>query len=174
MRGLLTRLEPAQLGDWAVGAGAVLQLAAGLSLWSRTTPPGAERSRRASNPNACDPPPPGRRCRVAWSSPRGNDAPRQIGMGASLSRRRRLCVAHPHHRAAQCPAELRPEQSRRPSRFVGAAQLARLLEVEHQWVLDHARQLGGVRLGDGRGRLRFDVARAQRALACPEVGRAAG
>lgn len=75
-------------------------------------------------------------------------------------------MAHPHRPALQFPAEPRPAPARRPSQFAGAAQLARVLEVEHQWVLDHARQLGGVRLGDRRGRLRFNVARAQRALAC--------
>jgi hypothetical protein len=63
-------------------------------------------------------------------------------MGASLSHWGRPCVAHPHRPALQRPAEPRPAPARRPSQFAGAAQLARVLEVEHQWVLDHARQLG--------------------------------
>lgn len=41
-------------------------------------------------------------------------------------------------------------------RFVDAAFVARLLGVERDWVYEHAAQLGGVRLGGPRGRLRFD------------------
>lgn len=41
-------------------------------------------------------------------------------------------------------------------RFVDAATVARLLGVERDWVYEHADQLGGIRLGGPRGRLRFD------------------
>lgn len=41
-------------------------------------------------------------------------------------------------------------------RFVDAAHVARLLGVERDWVYEHADQLGGIRLGGPRGRLRFD------------------
>jgi len=50
-----------------------------------------------------------------------------------------------------------------PPRFVDAATLARLLGVEREWVYEHAEELGAVRLGGPRGRLRFDqLALAQR------------
>jgi len=42
-------------------------------------------------------------------------------------------------------------------RFVDAATLARLLGVERDWVYAHAADLGAVRLGGQRGRLRFDL-----------------
>lgn len=42
------------------------------------------------------------------------------------------------------------------ARFVDAAHVARLLDVERDWVYEHAAQLGGIRLGGPRGRLRFD------------------
>lgn len=41
--------------------------------------------------------------------------------------------------------------------MVDAAFVARELSVERDWVYDHATQLGGVRLGGPRGRLRFDM-----------------
>lgn len=41
-------------------------------------------------------------------------------------------------------------------RFIDAAAVARLLGVERDWVYEHAQQLGGIRLGGPRGRLRFD------------------
>jgi hypothetical protein len=41
-------------------------------------------------------------------------------------------------------------------RLVDAATVARLLGVERDWVYEHANQLGGIRLGGPRGRLRFD------------------
>jgi hypothetical protein len=49
---------------------------------------------------------------------------------------------------------LDPYQGRR---FVDAATLARLLDVERDWIYAHAGELGGVRLGGPRGRLRFDL-----------------
>jgi hypothetical protein len=45
-----------------------------------------------------------------------------------------------------------------PARFVDAATFARLLSVDREWVYAHAEQLGAVRLGGERGRLRFDLA----------------
>lgn len=41
-------------------------------------------------------------------------------------------------------------------RFVDAATVAQLLGVERDWVYEHSEQLGGIRLGGPRGRLRFD------------------
>jgi hypothetical protein len=41
--------------------------------------------------------------------------------------------------------------------LVDAAAVARELGVERDWVYDHAEQLGVVRLGSPRGRLRFDM-----------------
>jgi hypothetical protein len=41
-------------------------------------------------------------------------------------------------------------------RFIDAVAVARLLGVERDWVYEHADQLGGIRLGGPRGRLRFD------------------
>ncbi len=44
-------------------------------------------------------------------------------------------------------------------RLVDAATVARALGVRRDWVYAHADQLGAIRLGGGRGRLRFDPAR---------------
>jgi hypothetical protein len=43
-----------------------------------------------------------------------------------------------------------------PARFLDAAATARMLSVERDWVYQHAEELGAVRLGGPRGRLRFD------------------
>jgi hypothetical protein len=51
------------------------------------------------------------------------------------------------------------------ARYLDAAQLARVLSVERDWVYAHARQLGAVRLGGARGRLRFDLQHATHVLA---------
>lgn len=50
-------------------------------------------------------------------------------------------------------------------RYVDAARLAEVLGVERQWVYEHAAQLGALRLGGARGRLRFDLVHVRRALA---------
>jgi hypothetical protein len=42
-------------------------------------------------------------------------------------------------------------------RYVDAAKLAWLLGIERDWIYRHADELGGVRLGGPRGRLRFDL-----------------
>jgi hypothetical protein len=61
---------------------------------------------------------------------------------------------------AQRVAELVADRLAPPApreRLVDAAQLAGLLGVERDWVYAHADQLGGVRLGGPKGRLRFDL-----------------
>ena len=61
---------------------------------------------------------------------------------------------------AQRVAELIADRLAPPvprERLVDAAQLAELLGVERDWVYAHATQLGGVRLGGPKGRLRFDL-----------------
>jgi hypothetical protein len=62
-------------------------------------------------------------------------------------------------------------QSRASRRLVDAAELAATLGVERDWVYAHARQLGAVRLGGPRGRLRFDVDAVTRLLAQPSHSR---
>jgi hypothetical protein len=49
-------------------------------------------------------------------------------------------------------------------RYVDAASLARTLGVEREWVYAHAAQLGVIRLGGSRGRLRFDLEHVRRLL----------
>ncbi len=53
--------------------------------------------------------------------------------------------------------EGRADAPARPVRLVDAATLAARLGVRREWVYRHARQLGAVRLGGPRGRLRFDL-----------------
>jgi len=53
------------------------------------------------------------------------------------------------------------------ARLVDAATLARMLGVKRDWVYAHAGQLGAVRLGGPRGRLRFDLATLDDRLAAP-------
>jgi hypothetical protein len=50
-------------------------------------------------------------------------------------------------------------------RYVDAAEVARALGVERDWVYAHARELGAIRLGGTQGRLRFDLHEVTRALA---------
>ena len=50
-------------------------------------------------------------------------------------------------------------------RYVDAADLARILGIERDWVYAHARELGAIRLGGPGGRLRFDVQHVAEALA---------
>lgn len=49
-------------------------------------------------------------------------------------------------------------------RYVDAATLAAELQVDRDWVYAHADQLGAIRLGGPRGRLRFDRQQAHGAL----------
>jgi hypothetical protein len=58
-----------------------------------------------------------------------------------------------------------------PPRYLDAAATARLLSVERGWVYEHAEELGGIRLGGARGRLRFDRRRVCDRLA---AGKAPG
>ena len=57
-------------------------------------------------------------------------------------------------------------------RYVDAADLARALGVDRDWVYAHAAELGAIRLGGPRGRLRFDLHNVRRVLAAdePNVG----
>ena len=54
-------------------------------------------------------------------------------------------------------------------RYVDAGDLARMLGIERHWVYAHARELGAIRLGGPRGRLRFDVGRVAEALGRPDA-----
>ena len=51
------------------------------------------------------------------------------------------------------------------ARYVDAAELARILDVDRDWVYSHGTELGALRLGGPRGRLRFDMREVRRALA---------
>jgi hypothetical protein len=69
--------------------------------------------------------------------------------------------------AARLAELLREQMPSSPSRLADAAEVARELGVDRDWVYAHAEELGGARLGGERGRLRFDLARIRRDLACP-------
>lgn len=62
--------------------------------------------------------------------------------------------------------------TQRRRRLVDAQVAASHLGVDRRWVIDHARELGGVRLGAARGRLRFDLAAVEQHIACPQLGMA--
>lgn len=49
-------------------------------------------------------------------------------------------------------------------RYVDAAELARTLGVDREWVYAHAAELGAIRLGRPQGRLRFDLEHVRRVL----------
>lgn len=53
-----------------------------------------------------------------------------------------------------------------PARFGDAPAVAEKLGVKPSWVYAHARELGGVRLGETRGRFRFDLKKLEQALKC--------
>jgi hypothetical protein len=55
-------------------------------------------------------------------------------------------------------AEAQREPVATSARFVDATTIAQLLDVDRDWVYAHAEQLGAIRLGGERGRLRFDLA----------------
>jgi hypothetical protein len=71
-------------------------------------------------------------------------------------------------RIAERVVTLRAEAQREPvvtsARFVDATTIAQLLDVDRDWVYAHAKQLGAVRLGGERGRLRFDLATLEQRL----------
>jgi hypothetical protein len=61
--------------------------------------------------------------------------------------------------------QLLSEWRETPVRYVDAAALARTLKVKREWVYAHARELGGLRLGDGpKAPLRFDLERVCESL----------
>jgi hypothetical protein len=67
-------------------------------------------------------------------------------------------------RIAARVAELLQQEGPIGARFVDAAYVARKLGVDRDWVYEHARELGAVRLGGPRGRLRFDLPAVRRRL----------
>jgi hypothetical protein len=69
--------------------------------------------------------------------------------------------------AARVAELLREQMPPSASRLADAAEVARELGVDREWVYAHAQELGGARLGGERGRLRFDLARIRRDFACP-------
>jgi hypothetical protein len=73
--------------------------------------------------------------------------------------------------AARVAELLREQMPSSASRLADAAEVARELGVERDWVYAHAEELGGARLGGERGRLRFDLVRIRRDLACPAGAR---
>jgi hypothetical protein len=63
------------------------------------------------------------------------------------------------------------EHTGAPGRYVDAAALARILDVDREWVYSRARRLGAVRLGDGpKARLRFDIEHVRATLAGASPG----
>jgi len=69
--------------------------------------------------------------------------------------------------AARVVELLRDDAPLGQARLADAAAVALELGVDREWVYAHADELGGTRLGGERGRLRFDLARIRRDLACP-------
>jgi hypothetical protein len=66
---------------------------------------------------------------------------------------------------------LRDEVPSSPARLADAAEVARELGVDRDWVYAHARDLGATRLGGDHGRWRFDLARIRQDLACPPASK---
>lgn len=62
---------------------------------------------------------------------------------------------------------LRGEMPEPTMRLADAATVASELGVDRDWVYAHARELGAARLGGEHGRLRFDLAKIRRDIACP-------
>jgi hypothetical protein len=67
--------------------------------------------------------------------------------------------------AARVAERLSGEMPTPAARLADARTVARELGVDRDWVYSHARELGAVRLGGERGRLRFDLAKIRRQLA---------
>jgi hypothetical protein len=55
------------------------------------------------------------------------------------------------------------------ARYADAAEVARILAVERDWVYAHAHQLGAIRLGGPNGRLRFDLHQLEQTLKSPST-----
>ena len=64
--------------------------------------------------------------------------------------------------------------ARHDRRYVDAAALAELLAIDRSWIYAHAEELGAIRVGGARGRLRFDVQHVSRMLAEERSARAGG
>jgi hypothetical protein len=73
--------------------------------------------------------------------------------------------------AARVVELLREDAPASRARLADAATVASELGVDRDWVYAHADELGGTRLGGEHGRLRFDLARIRRDLACPADNR---
>lgn len=73
--------------------------------------------------------------------------------------------------AARVAELLRDQMPQTASRLADAAEVARELGVDRDWVYAHARELGATRLGGERGRWRFDLARIRRDLAPPSASK---
>jgi len=73
--------------------------------------------------------------------------------------------------AARVAELLRDKMPQTASRLADAAEVARELGVDRDWVYAHARELGATRLGGERGRWRFDLARIRRDLARPSASK---
>jgi hypothetical protein len=69
------------------------------------------------------------------------------------------------HRVGEVVASLHGHPA---PQYVDAADLARMLGVDREWVYAHARRLGAIRLGGPGGRLRFDVRRVADTLAAED------
>lgn len=69
---------------------------------------------------------------------------------------------------AQRVADLIASQASSDARYVTAAKLATILDVDRDWVYANARLLGAFRLGGPNGRLRFDLERVR--ASATEVG----
>lgn len=61
-------------------------------------------------------------------------------------------------------AEAQREPVTTSARFVDATTISQLLDVDRDWVYAHAEQLGAIRLGGERGRLRFDLTTLEQRL----------
>jgi hypothetical protein len=59
-------------------------------------------------------------------------------------------------------------QTTHEPRYVDATYLAQRLGIDREWIYAHARDLGAIRLGGPRGRLRFDIRHVAELLASPD------
>ena len=71
--------------------------------------------------------------------------------------------------APRVAAELQAQSFPRRG-FVRAEQVAAFLKVDVSWVYEHKHLLGAIRIGDGRGALRFEAARVLSYLRERRVG----
>lgn len=78
-----------------------------------------------------------------------------------------LDAADIEHIAARIVELLKEEATADRVRYVDATFVARRLGVDREWVYAHAHELGGVRLGGPRGRLRFDLQKLSQHIASP-------